>query len=246
MGAGLYQRTEILTHAFARAGQPGAATPNRENGNVLLTFQEDGEPRRRLAMSIVQAGLLLAFCTPFAAAPWIAFTHRARTTARDHAAPIAEPVAIGFAATMVDLESAIRQAALIDTPAGSRRARIELAVSAAAAVHVDPNALETALRDTLRSAIDAAAGGQVLVTTATPGRQLHIRVTDDGPGVDQQRREMSLRAAQTLIALQGGSMTVEARTGRGTTVTIRLPLPAGAEAETIEAARPPVLVDQAA
>jgi signal transduction histidine kinase len=96
---------------------------------------------------------------------------------------------------------------------------------------VAPGTLGIALRQTMLTAIHAAAGGQVLVTAMALGSQLHIRVTDDGPGADQLNREALTREAQTLIALQGGSVVVEARPGKGTTVSIRLPLPSTAGQE---------------
>ncbi len=96
------------------------------------------------------------------------------------------------------------------------------------------------------SAINAAPGGEVLVTAATLGSQLHIRITDDSPETDQPGREIALRQTGALIALQGGSIVVEVRTGRGTTVTIRLPVPAMIEHAASDATQRPVLADQAA
>jgi signal transduction histidine kinase len=96
------------------------------------------------------------------------------------------------------------------------------------------------------SAINAAPGGEVLVTAATLGSQLQIRITDDSPETDQLGREITLRQTGALIALQGGSIAVEAQKGRGTTVAIRLPVPATIEKTAGNLVQPRVLADQAA
>lgn len=205
-------------------------------------------------MSIVLPGLLLTLGAPFGLAVWIAFTHRRRTTASERAvadqtARAVRPAAGSrFAAEAVDLEPAIREvAAALASVARAHLVRIDLAVSDAMTVHMDPTVLGMALRETMLTAIQAAAGGQVLVTTLTLGSQLHIRVTDDGLGADQQDREVSTRGAEALIALQGGSLAVEARPGRGTTVTVRLPLPGKAGGEEMSSLTQfPVLANQAA
>ena len=195
-------------------------------------------------MSIVQSGLPLALAMPFILAAWIALVHRQRVS-MSQTGPYATAETGG--ADPVDLEAALREAVIaVDSVARSRWVRIEVAAGAPMAVPVNPSALRTALRDTMLTAINAAPGGQVLVTAATLGRQLHIRITDDGPGTDQGVRETSMRQTEALIALQGGSIAVEARPGRGTTVTMRLPMPATAEREASGSAQLPVLADQAA
>jgi signal transduction histidine kinase len=131
----------------------------------------------------------------------------------------------------------------MNTEACSRGVRMQLAVGAAMIVPLHPSVLRMALRDTMLAAIDAAPGGHVLITAATLGRQLHIGIIDDGPGIDQQAREISMRQTETLIALQGGSIAIEARPGRGTAVTIRLPMPVSAESEASGSMPLPVLAD---
>ena len=176
-------------------------------------------------MNIVQSGLLLTFCTPFVTASWIALKHRRR------GAPSATRVEAdggngGYASTIVDLEAAVAEAAEdLGGLAQEQWVRIDLAVSPAMTVHADPNVLATALRETMTTAIRATPGGQVLVTAETLGNQLHIRISDDGWGEDQRLRESLVRDAGALIALQGGSVAVHATPGRGTTVTVRIPMP---------------------
>jgi len=185
-------------------------------------------------MRIVQTAMILALCAPFVIAIWIAFVHREPATVsgspgqhRIAGSAGVIPIAARFEAEPVDLEAAIRDAvAAIDPLARQHCVGIDLAVAAPMTVQVDPGALGTALHETLRTAIRATPGGQVLVTAASNDTQIHIRVSDDGTVVDRRIREMAMRGAETLLALQGGSLAVEARTGRGTTVTLRLPLPA--------------------
>jgi signal transduction histidine kinase len=176
---------------------------------------------------------MFALGAPFLLAILIAFTHRQRTLARENTAPYVaaeaarlDPINARFEAETVDLELAVGEAAAaVSAQARTHSVRIDKAVSAAIEVHVDPNALGAALRETMQAAIRATPGGQVLVTAVTLGSQLQIRVTDDGPGADQVDREIAVRGAQAMIALQGGSIVVEACPGRGTTVTVRLPVP---------------------
>jgi signal transduction histidine kinase len=184
-------------------------------------------------MSIIQSGLPLVPALPFLVAAWIAFMHRQRLTAgpdtaRCAAAAIGDADGnLGHGAEGGDLEAALYEAvAAVDAVARARWVRIELAVAPAISVTMDPGALQTALRDTMLTAIDAASGGQVLVTAVTPGGQLHIRITDDGPGTGPQLRKTSLQQTAAWIVSQGGSVAVDARPSRGTTVTIRLPMQA--------------------
>jgi hypothetical protein len=210
--------------------------------------------RRRGLMTIVQSWLPLALSMPFVLATWIGFVDRHRcVVSQDNGtyATVAtgniDPAISCFDATFVDLEIALCEAALaVEAAARARWVRIELALGASMTVPVDPRTLRTALLDTMLSAINAAPGGQVLVTATTLGSQLHIRITDDSPETDQPGREIALRQTESLIALQGGSIVVEVRTGRGTTVTIRLPVPAIIEQAASDATQRPVLADQAA
>ena len=204
-------------------------------------------------MSIVQSGLPLALSIPFILVVWVAFVHRRRLTAQRspfHAETEkagGTPAEPALAPRSADLEVALREALVAADPvARSLWVRMELAVDAAMTVPVDPDALRIAVRDILLAAINATPGGQVLVTAVTLGRQLHIRITDDGPGADQRHREASMRQAETMIALQGGSIAVEAQPGRGTSVVIRLPVSASAGEEPGSAMQLRLLAHQAA
>jgi signal transduction histidine kinase len=204
-------------------------------------------------MSIVQSGLPLALSMPFILVVWVAFLRRGRVTAQrnpsygETEAVEGPPSDLISAPPSVDLEVAIREALIAADPvARSLWVRMDLAVDAAMTVPVDPGALRIALRDILLAAINATPGGQVLVTAVTLGRQLRIRITDDGPGADQRLREASMRQTEAMIALQGGSIAIEARPGRGTSVVIRLPVSASAEEEPGSAMQLRLLADQAA
>ena len=87
------------------------------------------------------------------------------------------------------------------------------------------------LRSVLRAGIHATPGGQVLVSASAIGNEVAIKVLDDGATPDQRLRESMIREAQSLVALQGGALVVEARTGQGMVVTIRFPVPRAAGSE---------------
>jgi signal transduction histidine kinase len=210
-----------------------------------------GSVRRHVTVSVVQSGLLLMPGTPFALAIWITLVHRRRVEASErstshHVAEVSGFVG-GFAKATVDLESTVMEAAAALGPlVRGHWVRLSQAVSPAMTVQVDPNVLATALRETMMTAVRATPGGQVLVTAASLGRQLHICITDDGRGDDQRLRESLVREAGASIALQGGSVVVQAMPGRGTIVTIRLPLPGGESEEIDDLEKFPALADQAA
>lgn len=175
-------------------------------------------------MGIIQSGLPLALSVPFILAGWRGFVHRRRSVVSRSAAPC-RAAEVGFAAQTIDLEASLRAAVEeVGAVARAHWVGLELAMGAPMTVHTDPGTLRTALHEAMITAIAASPGGEVLVTATVLGPQIHIRVTDDGPGIDERVRQASLRAAGALIALQGGSILVETRPGRGTTVTIRLPL----------------------
>ena len=206
---------------------------------------------KQAAMSVVQSGLLFAVLAPFAIAIWVASRQRPLSAISQDATPdeIVElsPNGIGFSAETLDVEHAVREAAnACHSVARAQFVHIELAVNSDIKVRVDPNALRVALETAMRIAIRATPGGQVLVTAAHLGRQMHIRIVDDGATADQRSRESLLREVETLIALQGGTIIVEATPGRGTSVTLRLPMQSDASAEVTYPEEVPALAQQAA
>ena len=178
-------------------------------------------------MDVVELGLIFAISAPFAVAVWMALQDRAGDHVVYPREIVGSELRLGRSrAETLDVEQEVRAAA--DSAADlacAHSVRTRLAVAPGTTARVDPIALRTALRAVIEQAIRTAVGGQVLITAAALGPQIHIRVTDDAADADQRSREAGTREASSLIALQGGSIAIEAAQGRGTTVTIRLPLP---------------------
>jgi hypothetical protein len=177
-------------------------------------------------MDVVELGLIFAISAPFALAVWMTFHEWADNQAVEPDVIVDRAFWPGrFSAETLDVEQEVRAAA--DSAADLARAhsvRVRLAVARSTTARVNPIALRTALRAVIEQSIRVAAGGEVLITAALLGSQVHIRVTDDRADADQKSREAGTREASSLIALQGGSIAIEAILGRGTTVSIRLPL----------------------
>jgi signal transduction histidine kinase len=207
--------------------------------------------RKQAAMSIVQLGLLFAISAPVAIAIWVASRRRPPPAASLDATPDemreSSPNGIGLSAETLDVEHAVREVANAShSAAHAQFVQIELAVHSDIKVRADPNALRVALETAMRIAIRATPGGQVLVTSERLGRQMRIRIVDDGMAADQGSRESLLHEVETLIALQGGSIVVEAIPGRGTSVTLRLPMPSGVSEEVTYSEEVSALARQAA
>jgi len=230
---------------FSRRRKPGGPLTNY---SAFLGDIRDLIARGHATVSIVQLGLLFAIATPFALAAWIAHRRKPEVLLSADATPdstAGSPLACaGFAAETLDIEPVVRVVAdALSQLARTHTVHIELAVTPGLQAHIDPNALRLALRAAIFTAIRATPGGQVLVTGATVGGQSHIRVTDDGKDANQLTRESLARDAEELIALQGGSIAVDVTTGRGTTVTLRLPPPGVSDGVLDQS---PALVRQAA
>jgi len=177
-------------------------------------------------MGVVQLGLIFAISAPFAVAVWMAFHDRAADHDDARRDIAGHELRTGrFRAETLNLEQEARAGAASATDlACAHSVRVRLAVTPGTTARADPIALRTALRAIIEQSIRMAAGGEVLITAAVLGPQIHIRVTDDRADADQALREAGARDASSLIALQGGSIAIEAIPGRGTTVAIRLPL----------------------
>jgi signal transduction histidine kinase len=183
-------------------------------------------------MSFFQLGLILTIAAPFAFAVWIAFQDNpdgARLSFMGvvHSGP--DIINSGlrqerFNAVTLDMEQEVRAAAnSVADLARTHAVRVRLAVNPGTELRVDPFALRTGLREVIADAVRSAVGGEVMITAAALGPQMHIRVTDDRADTDQRSREAGAREAASLIALQGGSIAIQSNQGLGTTVTIRLP-----------------------
>jgi signal transduction histidine kinase len=107
--------------------------------------------------------------------------------------------------------------------------------------------LPHALAALVRNAIEASPpGGRVVVETRVAGAGFAaVSVTDDGPGVPAEARDrlfdpffttkppgrgragLGLTLCQDIVRALGGEVSVESEPGRGTRLTLRLPLASG-------------------
>jgi signal transduction histidine kinase len=127
------------------------------------------------------------------------------------------------------------------------------------AVEGDPEQIERALRNLLDNARDAMPrGGTISIATAvaqTPaGRAAQITVSDNGCGMSADVRDrvfepffstqpfgkgagLGLATARGIVEQSGGLIEIESEPGRGTTVTVSLPL----AATEMEGTEPPAV-----
>ena len=116
--------------------------------------------------------------------------------------------------------------------AAARFVTLETAVAPNLSVRMDPRALREILSDLLARAIETSPGGRVLLTAADVAGRVQVTVSDDGARADRDVRASWLRSAQRLAALQGATMDIDARSGQGTTVIVRIP------ASSVDSRRP--------
>jgi signal transduction histidine kinase len=186
-------------------------------------------------MSIFHIVLIAAVATPFVLAGWAAFLHRdvPGEYGRDVRADPAANAGIlarrkRFEAERLELEPLLRDLVEGLAPlARSRATRLVLAVSPGRVLWADREWMTLGLREVITTGICASPGGQVLISVLPLADELLIAVTDDALAVDQTTRESMARGASEIIAMQGGRLVIETRPGHGTTVTLRMPSPAG-------------------
>jgi two-component system NarL family sensor kinase len=96
-----------------------------------------------------------------------------------------------------------------------------------------------AAQELVRNAVAHARASRIDVHFRRGGRQDELRVADDGDGFDPARLDERLREGHIgLLALQeriegvGGTVTVEARPGAGSAITVRVPATAAAAPPT--------------
>jgi CheY-like chemotaxis protein len=153
----------------------------------------------------------------------------------------------------LDLEAVVRQA-LADLDA--RASRIEARFGAVPAIHGDARGLREAIGYVLNNALEATPDGPVTVSTALEDGQAVVMVRDTGPGMTPEVQArvfepffttkpgatgLGLCLAQGIVARHGGQITVDSAPGRGTTVSLVLPVGGMARPEAREA-RPPEAV----
>jgi signal transduction histidine kinase len=85
-----------------------------------------------------------------------------------------------------------------------------------------------AVQEALTNCIRHAKATSVKVTVTGRAQQLDVSVTDDGIGLDPARRRngLGLRGIEERVNELHGTMTIRHAAGNGTTLAIRLPLPA--------------------
>lgn len=89
-------------------------------------------------------------------------------------------------------------------------------------------------QEALHNVAKHARAGAVLVSLQGDGHRLRMTITDDGKGFDtaRVRRELPRQAKLGIMGMQerarllGGSLTVRSEPGRGTTISVDLPLAA--------------------
>jgi hypothetical protein len=105
--------------------------------------------------------------------------------------------------------------------------RFELAVQPGLRLKADPGTLRSVVLSLLRGAVRDGRCQSILISAMRQSGRVRIAVSDDAPEAATRKREAELRDASQMIALQGGSMQIEAHSDGGTTVALRLPVPHG-------------------
>ena len=122
----------------------------------------------------------------------------------------------------------------------SRGVRLEIEAGTAGTALCDPGQLRQALDNLVRNAIEATPeGGQVTVVAASGSKGHTIEVRDTGVGIATEDLPkvfdlyfttkphgtgVGLAVTQQIVSAHGGTIEVDSAEGRGTRMTIRLPL----------------------
>jgi signal transduction histidine kinase len=194
-------------------------------GVQLLMPKLTGDEHRRTLELVERATLNTA---------WLIERLRQFTLARSREAP-----------ESADLNLAARRAIEICTvdvaEAEARDARVEIVLELGAIprVEADEAALEEALTQILRNAIEAVTGqGTVTITTSIAGTSVLCSIADTGGGMPTdvaqralepffttkgpQRPGLGLSAALGVVRQMGGQLDIQTEVDRGTRVAIRL------------------------
>ncbi|WP_104203393.1 sensor histidine kinase [Billgrantia saliphila] len=141
---------------------------------------------------------------------------------------------------VVEIGQIFRHATILTSGlAESRGVEIQVNGDSRLALYASADQIIQCLVNLIANAIQACkAGGQVHLQAYRTGGSLTIEITDDGCGMDQQtlrkvvepffttRQEgtgLGLSISRQLIELNGGTLGIRSRPGKGTTVTMILP-----------------------
>ncbi|MBT2488583.1 hypothetical protein J7E96_08605 [Streptomyces sp. ISL-96] len=80
-----------------------------------------------------------------------------------------------------------------------------------------------AVRECLRNCFEHAAAGRITVTSRVTRRWAHVRVKDNGIGLNMHEGN-GLRCVSERIAEIGGRITVDSVPGEGSSIDVHLPL----------------------
>lgn len=147
----------------------------------------------------------------------------------------AEAGALDLRKEMVDAAELIRDAAASISPSIEVHIAGELPL-----IEVDPVRIREVLLNLLSNAVRHTPEGVVAIHAAAEPRRLVIRIVDTGSGIPaeelprvftrfQKGRNspgsgLGLAIAQKLVQAHGGEIRIESAVGKGTTVTVKLPL----------------------
>ena len=124
---------------------------------------------------------------------------------------------------VLDVAAELRLACVKWTPVVAERlVDMDTALQPGLLVRADKAVVRAALDAVMSESLMCAAYGRLLLSALRLEPWVHITLTDDNAAMGQERREAALRDTAQALALQGGSLTIEARS-EGGTVTIRLP-----------------------
>jgi two-component system sensor histidine kinase PilS (NtrC family) len=140
---------------------------------------------------------------------------------------------------------------LINSPEVSTQHRLELVVDPPSVTLIaDPDQVSQIFWNLARNSLRAMPGGGTLkVTGIVEGNDYCIRFTDDGRGMDLEERGkmfhpfrsffdggtgIGMAIVYRIVEEHGGRLAVDSQPGRGTVITVALPLTPG-EPERIEA-----------
>ena len=121
-----------------------------------------------------------------------------------------------------------------------RQVELQLEIPAGLpSVRVDPTQMEQAVLEIVSNALDAMpAGGTLRIAATGEAAEVVLEVSDTGAGIPeaalasvfdpffttrQEGTGLGLSIAKRYVEQNGGRLEIESRTGRGTTVRIRLP-----------------------